>query len=122
MTEHFTCRNGHRWDLSVEGAIINERWVYCPACGAPPRPAAVLTGWQRLQRWARRNPAVIGLLACILISVATVASLVVMQWREAERARQEAERALQEAEGALESQPWNAARDAAYKAARAINE
>jgi hypothetical protein len=126
MNQRFTCRNNHRWTLSLEGAAINERWLYCPACGAPPMPAVALAWWQRSRRWARRNPALVGLLACILISVATVASLVVMQLQETKarraRARQELEQALREAEGLLQSDQWRAARQAVEAADRAMRE
>src|SRR5215831_12023611 len=125
MFEHFTCRNGHSWGLSLEGAIINERWVYCPACGALPRPTASLTGWQLFRRWARRNPALVGLLAGILISVATVASLVVMQWQESKarraRVRQEVEQAHREAEELLQADQWRAARRAVGAAEPALS-
>src|SRR5262249_18500086 len=126
MNEHFSCRNGHRWSLSLDSGAINERWVYCPACGALPQPTASLTGWQLFRRWARRNPAVVGLLACILISVATVASLVVMQWQETKarqaRARQEVEQALREAEELLQADQWKAARRAVEAADRALRD
>ena len=126
MTEHFSCRNNHRWALTLEGIATNERWLYCPACGAPPLPAVPLTWWQRSRCWARRNPALVGLLACILISVATVASLVVMQWQETKarraRARQELEQALREADELLQSDQWRAARLAVEAADRAMRE
>jgi hypothetical protein len=73
MSEHFTCRNGHRWGLSVEGAAINERWVFCPVCGAAPKPDVRMPRWKLCTRWAHRNPAVVGLLASILILLATFA-------------------------------------------------
>jgi hypothetical protein len=73
MSQHFTCRNGHRWGLSVEGAAINGRWVYCPVCGAAPKPASPMPRWKRCAQWVRRNPAVVGLLASVVVMLATFA-------------------------------------------------
>lgn len=83
MDEHFTCRNRHRWRLSLDGpAAINARWVFCPACGAPPRPAIPMTIRQCLRRWAQRNPAVVGLLASIFAMVMAFTLLAVRIWRD----------------------------------------
>ena len=105
MSQHFSCRNHHRWALSLEGAAINERWVYCPACGAPPRPGTPLTRWQSLGRWMRRNPAILALLASVVVMLVAFGVIAKRAWDD-RRARHEAEqgviRALGEARTAIE--------------------
>jgi hypothetical protein len=131
MNQHFSCRNGHRWGLAVEGAPINDRWIFCPVCGAAPKLAIPMTRWRRFARWAQRNPAAIGLAASIVIMLATFGVIAATQWREAEaqraQARQEAEQALREAErlqrqGGSDGERWRKAREAVEAAARGIGD
>jgi hypothetical protein len=83
MDEHFICRNGHQWRLSLDEPMgINPRWVHCPVCGTSPMPAACLSLWERLGRWTQRNPAAVGLLASMLVLLAGVGSVARMQWRD----------------------------------------
>lgn len=103
MDEQFTCRNGHRWGLRVEGpTAINGRWIFCPVCGAPPRPTMPLSVWQRSLRWAQRNPAAIGLSASVVVMLTTFGLIATMQWRDMraqlKQAETEVEKALHEAE------------------------
>jgi hypothetical protein len=103
MDEHFTCRNGHRWRLSLDSPIgINPRWVFCPVCGTAPMPEASLGLWKRFSRWAQRNPAAVGLLASILVMLAAFGSIARMQWRDMsasiKQLEQEADQAKRKAE------------------------
>jgi hypothetical protein len=109
MTEHFSCRNNHRWALSLEGAMLNERWLYCPACGAPPRPASPVTALQRCRSWMRRNPGSLTLAASILVMAATIAVMLTTQWGQGQarqtETRQRDIQALQDAIDSFQSNP-----------------
>jgi hypothetical protein len=109
MDEHFTCRNGHHWGVSIEGpAAINGRWVFCPVCGAPPRPVLPLPAWQRFGRWVQRNPVALGLSASVLVMLMSFGVMGMIQWRDMraqiKQAEAEVERALREAD-ALHQRP-----------------
>jgi len=83
MDERFTCRNDHRWGLSVANALpLNARWIVCPVCGAPPRPAQPLSAWRQSFLWMRRSPAAAGLVGSVLVLLAAVSILAVAQWKE----------------------------------------
>jgi hypothetical protein len=103
MDAQFSCRNGHGWSVRIEGpTAINGRWVSCPVCGAPPRPMGPVTAWQRLGRWAQRNPAALGMAASVTVLLATLGLIASMQWRDltgrVKRAEAEVEKALIDAE------------------------
>jgi hypothetical protein len=86
MDERFTCRNDHRWGLSVANAsLLNPRWIVCPVCGAPPRPAQPLSAWRQSLLWMRRSPAAAGLVGSVLVLLAAVSILAVAQWKERTR-------------------------------------
>ena len=60
----------------------------------PRRPAGAprpLSPPRRLGRWARRNPAVAGLLAALLVALAAGSTLVTLKWREADAGWRQAE-------------------------------
>lgn len=82
MDERFTCRNKHHWRLWLDGSSpFNPRWIACPSCGAPPVPAQPLPLRHRLSAWLQRNPQ-LGLLASILVLLATAAMLAFALWKE----------------------------------------
>jgi WD40 repeat protein len=64
---------------------------------ARPTPA-----WERALKWARRRPAIAGLLAGLVVVTALGFAGVTWQWRQAEGARRVAEAAREEAETARE--------------------
>ena len=103
MDAWFACRNGHGWDMRLEGqATINERWVFCPVCGAPPRPSRPVSAWQKVLTWAQRNPVALGLAASIIVLATSAGMFVTAQWRDlAARSRQaeaDTEKAISDAE------------------------
>jgi WD40 repeat protein len=54
-----------------------------------PIQARPIRGWERAVKWARRRPAIAGLLASVILVTALGFAGVVWQWREAEAARRE---------------------------------
>jgi WD40 repeat protein/serine/threonine protein kinase len=87
-----------------------------------PILARPVGSWERLVKWARRRPAVAGLLALVAVLFFTGFALVAWKWREAEDARQ---RALdladaQEKAAAEASRERDAAQEARDDKARAL--
>jgi hypothetical protein len=83
MAAHFTCRNQHRWGLSIDSpASFNPRWLCCPVCGAPPRPMLPVSAGRRLWRLLQRNPIAAWMVCSILVLLVAFAWLTIMQWRE----------------------------------------
>lgn len=76
-----------RYQTASEFADDLERWVQ----GRPitARPVRV---WERGIKWARRRPAVTGLLTALLVTIVTAFAIVVWKWRDAEHQRQQAVR------------------------------
>jgi WD40 repeat protein len=81
-----------RYGSAQELAEDLERWL----AGEPIR-ARPSTAWERVARWARRNPVVAGLAAALAVALVAGASGVVALWLVAERRRAEAEASAQAA-------------------------
>jgi WD40 repeat protein len=67
--------------------------------GRPVRVRPVTTA-QRVWRWCRRNPAIAGMLAAVVLFAATAFAVVTWKWRDAEHARDEERQAKEQAEDA----------------------
>jgi WD40 repeat protein/serine/threonine protein kinase len=82
-----------------------------------PVKARRISEAEKFWRWCRRNPALAGLAACLVLSLAGGVIATSLKWREAESHRQVAVQEKQEADGAR--QDAETARNEAFKARHA---
>lgn len=87
---------GRRYRTAEELAEDLERWLR-----GEPIHARPTTGFERLQKWARRRPALATLSALVVCAVVLGVAGIFWQWRKAEFARQNETRQLRRAEAAL---------------------